>query len=683
MTDNNFYFVERGDFSNVFYKRTAEGELAELFSFSGSLYISFVDQAVSPDGDVYYVLSDKFRYFPASYSINVWDAETGEISEIGSPPGYDVSSLAFRGDGTLLALVSRVASENQLVELDPQTFEIEKVLGDFNADEIAIVGNDIWGINRDDRLDGNFSLAKFGDDDSSVALTGSSSSYEDLIVGSDGKLYSWQRVNADGITDRFAVFDPASNELSFVDLADSGETNAVAFGSPFYGEAGEYVEYQDIRGENELREETIVFFNGYGEGQALLYRQTYGDEPELIAQFADERIASVTTAPTGEIYLKLSNYNQETEEKSYRVVSVDGEGVVQAEYSGAGVDQISAMAFGADGTLYATIYDTENGRRLATFDPDSLELIEVLGPFDAQEITVLGDEVWGLVFRGGAWSVTQLIKFDDPDFVVYLGLYSSEDALFTGADGHLYWQEANGRTVEYDPDTGIKTYAEIDLFDGRFPSSAGSLPVYDGAVGEAVFFYGTEQDDSVEGSDYDDELYGAEGQDTLYGYEGDDQLHGEDGNDVVYGGSGNDFLSGDDGDDQLWGDDGGDVLSGGAGADLLVGGAGNDFIQGDAGNDYVIAGLGDDGVSLGDGQDYFVFQDNGAGTSYGNDTVLDFKSGEDKVLFETSGLNAQTISNYMWQTDYGTIIEIGPTSLLLADVELNQIDVQNDFEFVG
>lgn len=110
------------------------------------------------------------------------------------------------------------------------------------------------------------------------------------------------------------------------------------------------------------------------------------------------------------------------------------------------------------------------------------------------------------------------------------------------------------------------------------------------------------------------------------------------------------------GDDRLWGNGGNDVLCGDAeqsifergagGDDVLRGGAGNDTLYGDApelkdfasgGADVLYGGTGDDdlwgdGVLSGwatGGADRFVF-----GGAFGNDTVHDFRRGEDQLVFE-------------------------------------------------
>ncbi len=138
------------------------------------------------------------------------------------------------------------------------------------------------------------------------------------------------------------------------------------------------------------------------------------------------------------------------------------------------------------------------------------------------------------------------------------------------------------------------------------------------------FVNGGDDEDYAEGGTGNDTLAGDGGIDRLYGEAGDDSLSGgtEDdvliggiGNDVLAGNGDNDWMQGEDGDDRLLGGDGNDYLDGGAGADTLEGGAGNDALIGAAGADiFVFRGLGD-----------------------GGDALLDFVSGEDRILVANIG----------------------------------------------
>jgi len=97
--------------------------------------------------------------------------------------------------------------------------------------------------------------------------------------------------------------------------------------------------------------------------------------------------------------------------------------------------------------------------------------------------------------------------------------------------------------------------------------------------------------------------------------------------DTTYsGGNGNDTIDGRDGSDILRGDNGDDRLDGGSGEDQLFGGNGSDRLEG---------GSGDDLLSGGNGNDVFVFR-----AGFGDDAVLDFRAGQDRLDFAGMGGDA-------------------------------------------
>lgn len=112
----------------------------------------------------------------------------------------------------------------------------------------------------------------------------------------------------------------------------------------------------------------------------------------------------------------------------------------------------------------------------------------------------------------------------------------------------------------------------------------------------------------IDGDENDNVLRGRNGDDVIRGFAGRDELDGRRGDDTLLGGSGNDDLDGDEGDDLLRGGSGNDTLEGGSGDDVLVGGTGADI---------------------------FVFEPS---DNSGRDTIRDFTSGQDRILFDSDGL---------------------------------------------
>jgi Ca2+-binding RTX toxin-like protein len=129
----------------------------------------------------------------------------------------------------------------------------------------------------------------------------------------------------------------------------------------------------------------------------------------------------------------------------------------------------------------------------------------------------------------------------------------------------------------------------------------------------------------IDGDSRNNDLDGRGEDDVIRGLGGNDELDGNGGNDTLNGGSGNDELDGDNGDDSLIGGGGNDELDGGAGADVLRGGKGADELNGDDGDDLLFGGA---------GADVFKFE-----SREGSDTIGDFKSGVDRVLFDIDGLS--------------------------------------------
>lgn len=122
-----------------------------------------------------------------------------------------------------------------------------------------------------------------------------------------------------------------------------------------------------------------------------------------------------------------------------------------------------------------------------------------------------------------------------------------------------------------------------------------------------------------------DKIIGGAGDDTLIGGRGDDDLRGNTGDDDIIGGLGNDLVNGGGGDDRLRGEVGADTIIGGNGDDTIAGGSGRDEIEG---------GRGDDIMRGGAAGDSFFFNPNRE--NEGNDLIVDFRLGRDKVVLNAA-----------------------------------------------
>jgi hypothetical protein len=97
--------------------------------------------------------------------------------------------------------------------------------------------------------------------------------------------------------------------------------------------------------------------------------------------------------------------------------------------------------------------------------------------------------------------------------------------------------------------------------------------------------FGTNGDDTLDGTDDGEVFFGFGGNDTIFGRGGKDVAFGGRGDDLIFGGNGKDHLFGRSGNDALVGEADKDHLLGGRGRDLLLGGPGKDVMVGGPGND--------------------------------------------------------------------------------------------------
>jgi len=176
---------------------------------------------------------------------------------------------------------------------------------------------------------------------------------------------------------------------------------------------------------------------------------------------------------------------------------------------------------------------------------------------------------------------------------------------------------------------------------------------------------------TLTGNDGNDGLYGGAGNDTISGGNGDDYVNGGTGNDSIDGGSGIDTISfaglgaaikvnlatataqitgagtdmilgfenagGSSLGDTLLGTNAANTLSGEGGNDFLKGAGGIDLLMGSDGNDSLFGGSGADVLTGGGGNDLFYFDSLPEANA---DSITDFLSGADKVLFDMSSFGA-------------------------------------------
>lgn len=237
--------------------------------------------------------------------------------------------------------------------------------------------------------------------------------------------------------------------------------------------------------------------------------------------------------------------------------------------------------------------------------------------------------------------------------------------------------------------------------------------------GKNDVLYGGSGDDTIEGNAGDDYLeggvgndlmYGGKGNDIVLGGAGDDNLRGNLGDDSLYGGEGNDIideskdtgstpeavvaqaagrnlLEGNQGNDSLYGGNGNDSLHGGQGNDLLLGNAGNDTLTGGKGSDVLYGGMGDDLINLANNsnlteQDTVLVNIN-ANLSDGNDTLINFRTDEDKIqlIDYASALNVGHAANVLGTLTSAGAVPTGPALNALINDILDTEEINDDADY--
>jgi len=268
-------------------------------------------------------------------------------------------------------------------------------------------------------------------------------------------------------------------------------------------------------------------------------------------------------------------------------------------------------------------------------------------------------------------------------------LHYTPDAGFFGADTIIYdvtdgVLTSTGHAALTVGVTVIGTAGNDLIDDSHTPAgqrfiTAGNDAVF-GLLGNDVI-HGGDGNDTIDGGAGNDTLYGDTGNDILIGSDGTDQLFGGadddtfvvsgtvDTNDTFDGGAGNDkilvartvplTLAGFDARASLienWHGNNQAVLGtaaanvfdfsdlqsmtgirfvdAGGGNDTLIGSRFADDLRGGSGGDIIVGGPGDDLLTGGTGSDIFAFNETlASGTNFGHDSILDFGTAEDTIVF--------------------------------------------------
>ncbi len=232
--------------------------------------------------------------------------------------------------------------------------------------------------------------------------------------------------------------------------------------------------------------------------------------------------------------------------------------------------------------------------------------------------TVGNDTIWGepsLTGTTGGNDVLRGGKGDD-----YLSGGVGSDTYVAERDGGvdtIRWFEAGKDKLDVSL-FGWKSLAEMQAADVTMKSGtdANGMPLVTVDFGSGDAFKVT----GVSGLAAGDFLFASSGTPAPEPAD----ISGTSGKDVLKGTAGAETIDGKAGDDRLYALSGDDTLLGGAGNDLLSGAAGNDRLDGGTGSDLLLGGT---------GNDTFVF-----GRGFGQDSVLDFTDGSDKIDLSAFGL---------------------------------------------
>ncbi|MEZ5766781.1 MAG: DUF2202 domain-containing protein [Paracoccaceae bacterium] len=247
------------------------------------------------------------------------------------------------------------------------------------------------------------------------------------------------------------------------------------------------------------------------------------------------------------------------------------------------------------------------------------------------------------------------------DALLAWGSTSEADALLVGVTIEETDIVDIAEAIDGVPGTTLATVYQ-NLMDGSW-NHLGAFESAVTAVDPSIIF-GTEASELIRADSTDNTIWARDGDDTVKGLSGDDTIYGEGGDDLLDGGRGRDRLYGESGADTLYGGNGRDRLFGGTGKDRLIGEAGDDRLKGGA------------------QADDFVFRD-----GFGNDTVLDFDTGNNREDIVLRGVTAITdwddlVAHHLGENAEGdAVIDAGDgNTITLVGVSMADLD-QGDFQF--
>jgi Ca2+-binding RTX toxin-like protein len=173
-------------------------------------------------------------------------------------------------------------------------------------------------------------------------------------------------------------------------------------------------------------------------------------------------------------------------------------------------------------------------------------------------------------------------------------------------------------------------------------------------------------------------LQGTEGNDVLTGNILENSIYGLAGNDIIDGGGAGDRIIAGAGNDRVMGGDGNDTIHDGNGYGLtpLVD---FDLIHGGNGDDNLILGVsaGDRDRVFGDaGHDQFVFQlDEAQPHGTGQDVVMDFAQGEDKLAFQVqeTGSGQHSGSFAMFDSNHNGVLDNGDAHVSVRPITIDGV----------